>query len=876
MSELPTGTLTFLFSDIEGSTKLVQELGETYYRILERHAVLIRDSVAAHGGNEIATEGDSFFVVFGDPTAAVAAAVDAQKALGAEDWPGGVDLRVRMGLHTGQAELGGDNYVGIDVHRAARIAAAGHGGQVVVSDATRGLVEKSLPPGVELEDLGDHRLKDLDRSEHLWQLVIEGLPSEFPVLRSLDSRPTNLKPPLTSFIGRGSELEQIRLGLLGDCRLMTLTGPGGTGKTRLGIQAGHDLLENFSDGVFFVPLAPVEDSDLVAPSIAGALGVGEEASRPLIETLTRYLEKKELLLVVDNFEQVMDAASLISHLLDETTDLRFLATSREPLKIQGEREFPVDPLPTPDLASLGDAEALSAFDAVTLFVRRAWEARPGFELTDENAAAIAEICSRLDGLPLAIELAAARTRALTPDALLSRMGSTLGVLKSGSRDAPERQKTLRGAIEWSYELLDQAERDLFVRLAVFVGGWTLQAAEAVCDPNGELDINILDGVESLVDKSLVRYEQIGPDPRYRFLQVIREYALGPFDQHPSSGQIRAAHAEHFKGFAAEAGQKLMGSEQTTWLARIDAEADNLRAALRWAVDNDAAEVGLTIGGWLFRYWQLRGSFNEGRAWLEEVLALPSAAERTWARAKGLDSHAGLAYWQTDYALAQEEWTEALEIYRQIGDQQGVAWCHHSLGYDIGAQGNLESAVEHLAKAEELWSEISDGVSLAYSRETRAFLLAVLGKPQEGLDLLESIRGTFVDAGDKWGQANIHTGFGRCYMELGRFEESFSEYMVGMGLFIELGDLSGVAFTLEYLGEQAVRTDRYELAVRMRGAADAIKDAIGGGAPAPLLGLSDPRESAKGHLGDEEIAEAYAKGRAIPSSGAKGLAAEVKP
>ncbi|HEY6056813.1 MAG TPA: adenylate/guanylate cyclase domain-containing protein, partial [Candidatus Limnocylindrales bacterium] len=456
---LPTGTLTFLFTDIEGSTRLVAALGERFGPLLERHQALLRAAFDARGGVEVATEGDSFFVVFASAGAAVVAAAAAQRALAAEHWPAGVEgVRVRMGLHTGEGRLGGDNYVGLDVHRAARIGAAAHGGQVLLSDVTRALAAESLPDDLVLRDLGEHRLKDLERPERLVQLVVRGLPEEFPPPRTLEA-PTNLPAQVTSFVGRAREVEEIE-ALVRRSRLVTLVGPGGTGKTRLSLRVAERLRQEFAAGAFFVDLSPLIDPALIAATIAHALGVREEPSRPLVQSLEGHLRDLRLLLVLDNFEQVTRGAALVGDLMRAAPGLAVLVTSRVVLHVTGEQEYPVAPLRLPDTDRLPPLGMLTGIDSIALFSVRAQAVWPDFVVDAENAAAVAAICARLDGLPLAIELAAARIKLMAPQAILSRLEKRLAILTSTAGDLPERQRSLRGAIEWSHDLLDPTERAL--------------------------------------------------------------------------------------------------------------------------------------------------------------------------------------------------------------------------------------------------------------------------------------------------------------------------------------------------------------------------------------------------------------------------------
>ena len=579
MTDLPTGTVTFLFTDIEGSTGLLQELGDRYPAVLDEHAAIIRRAVSDGGGVEVSTHGDAFFAVFRSPAGAVGAAVAAQRGLAAHDWSPGPPVRVRMGAHTGEGALGGDDYAGIDVHRAARIADAAHGGQVLLSDATRGLVQHALPAGTSLRDLGAHHLRGIAGPERLHQLVVEGLPADFPAPRALDARPSNLPPQLTSFVGREEEIAEVER-LLGRTRLLTLTGPGGSGKSRLALRVATDLLPQYRDGSCFVDLSPVTDPALVPAAVANALGVPESPERPILDGVKDHLRHRELLQVVDNFEQVAEAGPVIEELLTAAPKLRTLVTSRVVLSLRGEQEYPVPPLQVPDPERLPrDLAALTEVEAVRLFAERAQAASPRFALTEQNAPVVAEITARLDGLPLAIELAATRTKVLTPEQILARLESRLSILTSGSRSVPERQRTLRAAIAWSYDLLDPVERRLFARLSVFTGGWAFESAEAVCDPE-ELGVDALDGLTSLVDKSLIRRtEPPGHPSRFSMLETIREFGYEQLEAAGDLELVRRRHAGHYLSLATDAEPHLTATDQGEWLDRCEAEHANLRAAL---------------------------------------------------------------------------------------------------------------------------------------------------------------------------------------------------------------------------------------------------------------------------------------------------------
>lgn len=533
----PGGTVTFLFSDIEGSTRLLQRLGPRYKDVLSEHQRLLRAAWDAHNGYEVDTQGDSFFVTFPSVPEAVVAAAEATQALATHTWPEGTAVRVRIGLHSGTPEVVGSNYVGMDVHRAARIAAAGHGGQVLLSEPAVALVRDALPEGSGLRDLGAHRLKDLLRPEPIYQLVLPGLPDTFPPLKTLDRLPNNLPIMPTPLLGREQELGELReLLLASDVRLVTLLGPGGTGKTSLAFQLAADLSEHFPDGVYLIPLAPVTYGAAIVPSITQMLGIREVAGESLAETLRSFVREKRLLLILDNLEQIIEpTAPIVAEMLATATHLKLLATSRSPLRVRGEREYAVPPLGLPDPHHLPPFEDLATFPAIRLFTQRAVAAKRDFTLTRANAPAVAQVCTLLDGLPLALELAAARVKVLPPPALAQRLASAttgvraarLSLLTGGARDLPARQQTLTDTMAWSYNLLTEDERALYRRLAVFFDGWTFETADAVVSAGGPLNLDILDGLTSLVDKSLIRQaeSEVSGDVRFSMLQVIREFGL---------------------------------------------------------------------------------------------------------------------------------------------------------------------------------------------------------------------------------------------------------------------------------------------------------------------------------------------------------------
>ena len=686
-SPVGPGTFTCLFSDIESSTRLELELGTGPYRdILERHRVLLRTAFVAHDGQEQSTEGDSFFVLFRSPLAAVAAAADAQRAIAAEPWPDGGVIRVRMGLHTGELERTVDGVVGYAINRTARIAAAGHGGQVLLSDTTRALVAVDLPPGLDLRDLGEHRLKDLRAPERLAQLVIDDLASEFPPLRSLDVRPNNLPTQLTTFVGRERELAEAS-GLLLGTRLLSLTGPGGTGKTRLSLQVAADAAERFPDGVWFVALDAVRDPTLVVPTMARTVGIAD-SSRRASDVLADHLAGQTVLFVLDNFEQVVAAGPEVADLLRRCPTVTCLITTRIALRVSGEQEYPVPGLPAPpDTARLSEVErlnlpaalrdydlaTLNQFEAVRLFIARASAVRPGFAVNNANAPAVAGIAARLHGMPLAIELAAARVKLLSPDQILARLDHHLATLTAGSRDLPERQQTLRGAIAWSYDLLDDGARRLLDRLAVFRGGFDLPMAESIGGPADEVGGDVIDRIGELQDQSLIRLEDETTsdiEPRFAMLETIREYAAEMLAVGGEGDVISRRHAEAFMALAQAAEPHLRGAEQRIWHDRLERDHDNLRAALDWMVEHDPPMAVHTAFA-LWRFWQQRGYLHEARARFEAMAAHDWDLEPV-DRARFAEGFGNVAYWQSDRAASARWYDEALRIWRQLGDRREIA------------------------------------------------------------------------------------------------------------------------------------------------------------------------------------------------------------
>ena len=867
VTELPIGTVTFLFTDIEGSTRLAQELGDAWPPLLERHRQIARAAWSEQRGVEVGTEGDSFFVVFSSAPLAVAAAASVQRSLAAEAWPAGGEVRVRMGMHTGDGLLSGGSYVGLDVHRAARIANAGHGGQVLLSASTRALVESSLPDGVALREMGEHRLKDLSRPERIWDLVVDGVPSEFPPLRTLNAVPNNLPLQLTSFLGRQREIAEARQ-LLIDGRLLTLTGPGGTGKTRLALQIAADATDRFPDGIYFVALGTINQAELVLPTIAQAMGLVDPGTRPL-DRLVEHIGAQCFLLVLDNFEQVNDAAPQIADLLARAPKISILTTSRSPLRVYGEQEFPVPPLGVPDPKHLPDLEQLSTYESVALFTERAMAVRPDFAVTSANAPAVAEICVRLDGLPLAIELAAARVRVLTPQAIMERLGDRLKLLSGGSRDLPERQQTLRGAIAWSHDLLDEAEQRVFARFAVFAGGATLDAIERVVfDPGDAADP--LDALTSLVDKSLVRQES-EPDgePRFRMLSTIREFSMERLEEQGEAEEMGERHAAWVLALVQEGAAGIFGPDQKAILDRDEREHDNIRAALARAIGHGHAEMAMRIFAASWRFWQMRGYLAEAREHAETVLALAGSTDHPDARGAALEAAGGIAYWQGQLDVARGWYEEAVEIARASGDDSRIANAIYNLSFTFTLEHEDQVQARSLAReAVEIYRRLGDeagvGRSLWGEANTYYFFRDFAG----GIDLASEALEIFRRRGDRFMTAWTLYMLALYNLTLDRpaMRQLLEE---ALPLFTEIEDKSGYAMIFDAFAALFWTEGDVTRAIRLAGYASATEASTGAG----LARIN--RESADFYPAtlttDPELATAFAEGQHLTVEQATELA-----
>ncbi|HJP65411.1 MAG TPA: tetratricopeptide repeat protein, partial [Actinomycetota bacterium] len=780
------------------------------------------------------------------------AAAQAQAGLAEHAWPDDAVIKVRMGLHTGEGILGGDNYVGLDVNKAARVASAGHGGQVLFTEQTQAALAQ-LPDTVKVRNLGEHRLKDFPEPGRIFQLEIKGLPADFPPLRAIGRN--NLPSRLTPLVGRTEEVERA-LGLLKDNRLVTLTGPGGTGKTRLAIEVAERAKYDFMDGAFFVALAPITDPVLLATTVAHALGLEMDPNTPVPDAVQAHLEGKDLLLVLDNFEQILAAGPQVGELLQAAPRLKVVATSREALHVSGEQEYPVPPLALPELEPLPELEALSQFEAVALFIQRARAAKPDFEVTSQNAPAVAEITVRLDGLPLAIELAAARIKILTPDGILGRLGSRLSLLTSKAADVPARQQTLRDTIGWSYELLSADEQGLFRRLGIFVSGFTVESAEAIVAEAADLDA--FEGIASLVDKNLVRRYEAHGEERFHMLETIREYAREQLQASGEEDDAAARHLAYFLALAKDAQPHLLGEDQATWIDRLDHEHGNLRAAISWGAERDVA-AALELGGTLWRFWHLRGHLQEGRERLEGLLGLPAAREPTLARSTALDGLAGMVYWQGDYPRARDLYLEALEINRRLGDKRLVAWTLGSIGSTLSMGGDDAAAMPYLEESLGIARDLGDPDQVAMHAGGVAFMRAFSGDLAGARPLLEEALTATRQVGNVFWESTGEYLEGWIGTREGRYDEAHGHYVRSLEVALGLGDKTAVALALSGLADLALEEGNLERALRIAGASLAIRDEIGGGAPPESMRARDPRDASSEAIGAEATERAWNEG-----------------
>jgi predicted ATPase/class 3 adenylate cyclase len=787
-----TGTITFLFTDVEGSTRLRQEQPAAFRAGLALHDTLLRAAIEAHAGRVFETAGDAFCAAFDTAPAALTAALEGQRALLAAAWGEAAPLRARMALHTGAVELrSGGLFYGLPLAQVARLLAAGHGGQTLVSAATAMLLRDALPEGAGLRDLGERRLKDLVRPERIFELVAPGLPDTFPPLKTLDLFPHNLPVQLTSFVGREGEIADVRR-LLQSTRLLTLIGPGGTGKTRLALQAAAEVLDHHADGAWLVELAALADPALVDQAVGAAFGLREAAGRSMAQALADYLRSKQLLLVLDNCEHLLEAcARLADELLHAAPGLRLLVTSREGLGLAGEVTYRVQSLELPDLQALPPLKALTQYDAVRLFIERATAANPAFSVTNDTAPAVAQICHRLDGIPLAIELAAARVKHLRLDTLLARLDDRFRLLTGGSRTALPRQQTLRAAIDWSHDLLAPEERAVFRRLAAFAGGATLPAAEAVAAGDAIEPWQVLDLLAALVNKSLLSLDEAAAgETRYRMLETVRAYAREKLEAAGEAPAVGGRHLAYFAALADEAAPFFWRSEELVWLARLAAEHDNLRAALEFALTaRPPAAVRLLAQAWPF--WSIRCHWSEGIQWLRRSLeAIRGGAPDRW-EARAETALAILTTFKDGDAAGHAAIERSYAIARAAGDRFSEAMALAWLGQFKLAQGRLDEAERDAEAALAMFEALDDTWGRAFATDSLAWVALHRGQNeaaaafgQRGLDLYQS-------AGERVGVCNSLGFMTALATATGDLYRAIELKQQQLPLFDAVGNVSGV-------------------------------------------------------------------------------------
>ena len=870
MSLPPTGTVTFLFTDIEGSTQLWESRPGAMQTALARHDALLQESIQANDGFLVKRTGDGVHAAFATAPDAFAAALAAQRALHAEPWSPETPLRVRMGLHTGAAQWRDGDYYGSVLNRAARLMAAGHGGQVLISQATQELMCDLLPPTVSLKDLGERRLKDLARPEHVFQILHPDLPADFPPLRSLDNPdlPNNLPQQVTSFVGREKEIAEVN-ALLEATRLLTLAGSGGAGKSRLSLQVAADRLDRYFDGVWLVELAPLTDPALVPQAVAEVFGVQEQAGKTIQQSLSEWLKPKRLLLILDNCEHLISACAILAaELLRSCPQVQILASSREPLNVAGEQTYRVPSLSLPDPHQAQTALSLTRSEAGRLFIERAQAAQAAFAVSDANALALAQVCRTLDGIPLAIELAAARVRALSVEEINRRLDNRFRLLTGGSRTALPRQQTLRALIDWSYDLLTESEKALLRRLSVFAGGWTLEAAEQVCSGDNIEDFEMMDLLTALTDKSLIVYEA-GDGGRYRLLETVRQYAGEHLGEGNGTAAVRARHLAWCLALAEEAQPQLTGPEQGGWLSRLETEHDNLRAALAWC-DQDRAdsEAGLRLCGTLWRFWSIRGHLSEGLQWSRKALGVTDGRQTSASRGKALAGAGNLAYDQGDYGAAHALYEQGLEIKRQIGDQQGIANSLLNLGNVAYSQGDYGEARAFYEQSLEIRRQIGDQRGIANSLNNLGNVAhnqddygAARAFCEQSLEIRRQI-------GDQQGIADSLGNLGNMAYSQGDYGAARAFCEQSLEIRRQIGDQGGIADSLNNLGNVAYSQGQPERGVRLWGAAAALREQIG----APMPPSERQKQEAdiartRQALGDAAFTAAFAAGRAMTVEGA---------
>jgi len=808
-------TLTFLFTDIEASSRLWEKYPDAMRVAVARHDAILREAIETQRGQVVKTTGDGFHAVFAIAQDAVAASLHAQRDLQKENWDDRTPLRVRMGMHTGTSEEREGDFYGPVLNRAARLMAVGCGGQVLLSKTTYELARDHTPREIAFRDLGEHRLRDLSRPEHIYQLIAPALALDFPALKTLEAHPNNLPIQLTNFIGREKEIAHVKQ-VLTNARLVTLTGVGGSGKTRLALQVAAEMLEIFPEGIWLIELATLTDPALVPQAIASVLHLREEQNRALLQTLTDHLQVKKYLLVLDNCEHLVDAcAKLAETLLRACPQMKILTTSREPLGIGGEKTVRVPSLTLPDIKNLPAPETFGAYEAIHLFTDRVTAIQSNFQITAANASAVAQICYRLDGIPLAIELAAARVKSLGIEHIAARLDDRFRLLSGGNRTAMPRQQTLRALMDWSYDLLLEKERILLRRLAVFVGGWTLDAAEKVCNDERIAEKEVLDLLIKLVDKSLVNLDDIGAETRYQMHETVRQYALNKLIESGEAEVLRERHLDYFVAYAEKAEPKLKskGADQALAVKTLEVEHENLRAALEWSQnETGGAEKGLRLSGALGRFWEKRNALTEGREWLRKFLDLSKDSRDDVILAKALNAGANLAYLQADYESAISQFRQRLTIAESESDDRDIADAHMGLGTGWWRLGDYDQAHKHFAQAIQRAEVLGDIVLVARAHGNLGLVLTERGDLDRAIESHRASLEAFLRAGlhEYVGRAQLNLG--RIYHMRGEFAQATAYYLESIHTLESIGDENTLSIVFNNLGELNLDQGNYSEAL----------------------------------------------------------------
>ncbi len=827
---LPTGTVSFLLTDIEGSTRMWRSNPEAMLEAVTRHRQLIHRCIERYRGvlPKDQGEGDSVFAAFERATDAVAAVLALQVALAEEHWPEGVPVRVRAAVHTGEAEIRDGNYYGSALSRTARIRALAWGGQTLMSQATYQLVKDYLPEDCRARHLGAYSLKDFEEREDVYQLSSDVLQSDFPPLQVREVKPHNLPLLLTKFVGREKEIAEVK-DLLGSARLLTLTGAGGSGKSRLAIEVGREVLDSFEDGVHLVDLSPLDDHNLVLATITRTLEIHENPGATTLESLTQFLRDRHLLLILDSFERVLQAAPAIGELLNACPDLVVIVTSRASLRLRGEQEFPIPPMGVPDLERLPKDADLSHYEAIALFAERARAASFDFYLGPGDARIVAEICRHLDGLPLAIELAAVRVRLLPLGVLRDRLSRRFDLLKGGAQDLPARQQTLRALIDWDYDLLDAQEQTLFRRLSVCAGGFSLDAAAAVADVD---DMDALEGVESLLAKSLLRrLGALEREPRFRMLETIREYASEVLVGAGELEETQRRHACFYLSLAEEARGHFRAADQIEWLGLVERELDNMRTALGWAHEQPDPEIQLRLTGALGAFWAFRGHANEGRRWVESALGR-STGQATLLRANLLRAAANLARARGAYDQAKALLEECLALQRKGGDEGGLAAALKDLGNIHSDEGDIASARSLWESSLSYWRKLEKPVGIHMTLNNLGYLAQVEGRLDESIDRFQEALAIARSIDDKTGIARLLMNVGASMREKGNISEAQRLLEESLLLWRDLGAKWDIPDAFEELAVVHTEQDKTISAATLFGVAEGLREAVG--APRPPL------------------------------------------